>query len=166
MATPAFSLDEKAERIRDLIAQAKVIAAEFYALTGKPLGISGEVAEYDAARLMGMELVGAREASIDALMVVGDRTETIQIKGRAVDPKRRYVGRVSKMKLVPAFDAALLVLMDKTNFETLEIWRAEYDALRLRLQAPGSKARNERGSLGISQFKSIAVKVWPVEISA
>jgi hypothetical protein len=159
----AISPDERIARVQDLIAQAKLIAAEYYALTGKPLGISGEVAEHDAARLLGMQLAGVREASIDAVLHVGNRTEKIQIKGRAVDPKRRYAGRVSKIKLTPAFDAALLVLMDKANFATLEIWRAEYDDIKQRLEAPGSKSRNERGSLGISQFKSIARKIWSSE---
>ena len=55
--------EERRARVQDLIAQAKLIAAEYYVLTGKPLGISGEVAELDAARLMGMELVAAREPS-------------------------------------------------------------------------------------------------------
>jgi hypothetical protein len=158
--------DERIARIQDLIAQAKLIAAEYYALTGKPLGISGEVAEHDAARLMGMELVDAREPSIDATLMVGGRAERIQIKGRAVDPKRRYVGRVSKMKLEPPFDAAVLVLMDKRNFDTIEIWRAEYADIKARLSAPGSRARNERASLGISQFRSIAVRVWPLDAKA
>jgi hypothetical protein len=153
--------DETASRVQDLIAQAKIIAAEYYKLTGKPLGISGEIAEHDAARLLGMTLSRAREASVDALMTVDDRSLAIQIKGRAVDPRRRYVGRVSKMKLEPRFDAAVLVLMDKADFETLEIWRAEYDDIYSRLMAPGSKARNERLSMGISQFVSIAKKVWP-----
>jgi hypothetical protein len=148
-------------RVQDLVAQAKLIAAEYYRLTGKPLGISGEVAEHDAARLLGMKLAAVRAPSADAFMTVGNRDEAIQIKGRAVDPSRKYVGRVSRMKLEPRFDAALLVLMDKSTFETLEIWRAEYDAICDRLLAPGSKSRNERFSMGISQFKSIAKRVWP-----
>ena len=161
-----LAAEEKTQRVQDLMAQAKLIAAEYYVLTGKPLGISGEVAEHDAARLLGLSLAPAREASVDATVIIDGIEETLQIKGRAVDPAKRYVGRVSKMKLEPRFDAALLVLMDKASFETLEIWRAEYEAVAQRLTAPGSKSRNERGSMGISQFKSIARKIWPSEGAA
>jgi hypothetical protein len=53
------------------------------------------------------------------------------------------------------------VLLDKTTFDALEIWQAGRVAVAKRLSEPGSKARNDRQSLGISQFKSIAYRVWP-----
>ena len=151
-----------AEEISDLLSQAKRIARRYYELTGKPLGISGEVAEHEAARLLGLELAPAREAAIDAFLHTNGKTQRLQIKGRAVDASRRYVGRVSRIKLEPQFDAALLVLLDKGTFDTLEIWRAEYEDIKIRLTTPGGKARNERGSMNISQFKSIAKKIWSV----
>ena len=40
--------------VLDVLAQAKSIAAQYYKLTGKPRGITGEVAEYEAARLLGI----------------------------------------------------------------------------------------------------------------
>ena len=39
----------EAQRVRDILATVKPLAAEFYRLTGKPLGVTGEVAEYVAA---------------------------------------------------------------------------------------------------------------------
>ena len=42
---------ESSDPVLDLLAEAKVIAQRYYALTKKPLGITGEVAEYEAARL-------------------------------------------------------------------------------------------------------------------
>ncbi|TNC93512.1 MAG: hypothetical protein FD119_3941, partial [Stygiobacter sp.] len=41
-------------RIADLLRQARRIAIEYYQLTGKPLGITGEVGEYEAAHLLGL----------------------------------------------------------------------------------------------------------------
>ena len=46
-------------------------------------------------------------------------------------------------------------------FETLEIWEAERSAVVEALTAPGSKARNRRGSLAVSKFKQIGKRVWP-----
>jgi hypothetical protein len=53
----------------------------------------------------------------------------------------------------------LLVIMD----EDLEV-RCMYEATRSNVKkallAPGSKARNERGALSVSKFKSIVKEVW------
>lgn len=56
--------------------------------------------------------------------------------------------------------AVLLVLMNE-EFETLEIWEAERSVVMQALTAPGSKARNGRGSLAVSKFKQIGKPVWP-----
>jgi hypothetical protein len=39
------------DRIMEILRAAKRLAQEYRTLTGKPLGITGEVAEYEAARL-------------------------------------------------------------------------------------------------------------------
>lgn len=36
--------DSQAARLREILAQVRVLAAEYYRLTGKPLGVTGEVA--------------------------------------------------------------------------------------------------------------------------
>ena len=149
------------DEIETLIFQARSISRRYYELTGRPLGVSGELAEYSAARLLGLTLAPVREAAYDATQQRGDRQLRIQIKGRAVERQRKYVGRVPSIKLLPEFDVALLVLLDKATYEVIEIWEAPFQAIRQRLEKPGSKSRNERGSMGISQFKSIAIQVWP-----
>jgi hypothetical protein len=55
------------ERLLELLGEAKQLAREYYELTAKPLGITGEVAEYEAARLLGVELAPARTAGYDAV---------------------------------------------------------------------------------------------------
>ena len=75
-----------------------------------------------------------------------------------------YRGRVPSIKCDGEFDSVLLVLLDKATFEAIEIWEAPRKEIEQRLQAPGSRARNERGSMGIAQFKSIADRVWPTRV--
>jgi hypothetical protein len=54
---------ERRCRRHALLREAKKLAQKYLALTGKPLGITGEVAEYEAAaRILGLELTAAREA--------------------------------------------------------------------------------------------------------
>ena len=146
---------------KEILHDVKKLAVEYYERTGKPLGVTGEIAEVEAAEKLGLELVEARATGFDATRRKGRRTETVQIKGRRIlSGKPRYAGRVSKIDLGKPFDVVALVLLDE-RYEAIEIWEAPRDAVEARITAPGSKARNERGSLGISQFKSIARRVWP-----
>ena len=54
----------------------------------------------------------------------------------------------------------LLVILD-VDFRATGIWQAEREAITAAIAAPGSKARNERGALAVSKFKSIGRKIWP-----
>ena len=56
---------DQSGRILEVLRPAKSLAQEYRQLTGKPLGITGEVAEYEAARLLGVELTPARRASVE-----------------------------------------------------------------------------------------------------
>ncbi len=142
----------------EILADVKSLAVEYYDLTGKPLGVTGEVAEVAAAEKLGLELAPARTEGYDATRPGGER---VQIKGRRIlHRKRPYTGRVSKIDVTKPFDTVALVLLDE-RYEVVEIWEAGRAAIEERIRAPGSKARNERGSLGIAQFRSIAKRVWP-----
>ena len=149
------------DAIRQLKSDAKALAVRYYELTGKPLGITGEMAELEAAELLGLELADARTPGFDAYRERDGQRERIQIKGRAVDAADRYRGRCPSIKCGDQFDYVLTVLMDRRTLDVLEIWEACEADVDARLKAPGSKSRNERNSMGLSQFKSIAKKVWP-----
>ena len=84
-----------------------------------------------------------------------------QIKSRAVpDSGRANSQRLGSIKPAQEWDAVLMVLMDQ-SLRTLEIWRAERDAVVTALTLPGSKARNERGALSVSKFRQIGTRAWP-----
>jgi len=144
--------------IGEILARAKGAAVDYYRLTGKPLGITGEVGEYEAARLLGLTLADARAPGYDATDGSGLR---YQIKARAISVAgRRKSQRLGSIRLDHEWDAVLLVLMDEA-LQTLEIWEADRDAVVEALTTPGSKARNERGALAVSKFKQIGRRVWP-----
>ena len=54
------------DRVLAILSEAKLLAQEYRVLTGKPLGITCEVAEYEAARILGVELSSARNPGYDA----------------------------------------------------------------------------------------------------
>jgi hypothetical protein len=67
-----------------ILSEVKALAREYRDLTGKPLGITGEIAEYEASRLIGCELMGARHKGYDAVEQRDGRRRRLQIKGRCV----------------------------------------------------------------------------------
>jgi uncharacterized protein DUF6998 len=149
------------KKLKELLSRAKALASEYYELTHKPLGVTGEVAELEAAEKLGLELAVARTPFYDARRQGGSATRYFQIKAERSHNRTAIVDGAS-IQCDGEFDAVLLVLLDKATFDAIEIWEAPREKIVLRLQAPGSRSRNERGSMGIAQFKSIAEKVWPV----
>ena len=146
-------------RIMELLGEAKKLAQEYYALTSKPLGITGEVAEYEAARILGVELTPARQAGYDAIERTNESIRRLQIKGRCLLPNCKRGQRLGAIDVKKDWDAVLVVLLDE-NFDATEMHQAERAAVLAALSAPGSKARNERGQLGINKFKAIGNLRW------
>ncbi len=153
---------KNAKRVREILAQAKKLGAEYYQLTGKPLGITGEVAEYVAAETLGLELASARTEGYDAIRRTGNGNQRIQIKGRAYGPDAKPGQRLGTIKRGSPCDAVLLVLLDNRTLDPREMWEAPMAAVEKRLAVPGSKAR-ARGALGVNEFKKhcLARQVWP-----
>lgn len=152
------------DRVKAILADVKRLACEYYGLTGKPLGVTGEVAEFDAAEILGLELVAARTAAYDAIRRVGDSAERIQIKGRATSEAKPNQ-RLGRIKQTEGCDVVMLVLLDIKTLDAREIWEAPYPKVAECLARPGSKARNEKGALSVREFKSIGKLIWkrPVE---
>ena len=145
--------------IAQVLAEAKALARKYRELTGKPLGITGEVAEFSAAQLLGLKLAEARQAGYDALRRKNGKVTRIQIKGRCIPAKAKPGQRLGRIQLDKQWDTVLLVLMDE-DFEVLSMVEAKRAAIKRALRVPGSKARNVRGALSVSKFKAIGQEVW------
>jgi len=146
-------------RVLKILSEAKRLAQEYRQLTGKPLGITGEVAEYEAARVLGVELMTARQTGYDATELRDGVLRRLQIKGRCLLPDSKPGQRLGAIDIRKEWDSVLLVLLD-WNFEATAMFEADRDAVMAALAAPGSKARNERGALGLSKFKQIGKTRW------
>lgn len=144
-----------------VIEQAKRLAIDFRKLTGKPLGVTAEVAEFEAARLMNVSLCVAREPGCDALGTRDGRELRIQIKSRVILPDSKPGQRVPSIKLKHPWDVVWLVLLDAA-YNPTSIWEGERSAIQAALEKPGSRSRNERGALAIAGFKAISRQIWTV----
>ena len=144
--------------IEEILVAAIDLASRYKKLTGKPLGITGEVAEVSAAKILGLELAEARKAGYDA---IGLDKRKIQIKGRCLPNKPKPGQKIGSIRLDHEWDSVLLVLLNE-SFSVTEMWEAYRPEVEAALLAPGSKARNERGALTVNKFKQIGRRVWPV----
>ncbi len=146
-------------RVQQILEAIRPLAVEYLELTGKPLGVTGELAEYEASRILGLRLADARTPGYDALRGV----EKVQIKGRVagIDGKRSQ--RLSRIKADADCDVVMLVVLDRQKLLALEIWEAPMANVRTRLAVEGSAAR-KRGSLSLTEFKKhcAAERVWSI----
>ncbi len=85
--------------IAEVLADAKSLARKYRKLTGKPLGITGEVAEFSAAQILGLELAEARQSGYDAIRKENGKVIKIQIKGRCIPANAKPGQRLGSIQL-------------------------------------------------------------------
>jgi len=149
---------DELKKIGQILERARKAAIDYYSITGKPLGITGEMGEYLGAKELGLKLAQARKPGFDAKDKKGNR---IQIKARSIPKSKKMTGqRMGSIRLDRPWDKVLFVLMDE-HFKAVAMYIANRPEIESALKKPGSKARNIRGALAITQFKNIAKQVWP-----
>ena len=148
------------DAVMKILHKAKRLAQRYRQLTGKPLGITGEVAEYEAARILGVKLTPARNTGFDATEKKNGSLRRLQIKSRCLLPNCKPGQRLGSIDIEKEFDAVLMVLLDE-NFNATAIYEAERKAVINAIKEPGSKSRNERWALGVNKFKAIGKLRWP-----
>jgi len=146
-----------------LIAEARRLAVEFRRTTGKPLpGVSGEIAEHDAARLLDLEICKDRPGGYDAIGRGSRAGKRIQIKARVIFDEDKAGQRVGQLKLDQDWDSVMLVIMDE-DYRAVEIYEADREDIREAMDATGASARKKRGAMTVARFKIIARLVWTRE---
>lgn len=145
-----------------LITQARKLAAEYRRTMGKPLpGVSSEIAEHDAIRLLKLEPrpLGA-EGGYQATDPARDG-KRIQVKSRAIFDECKGGQRLGQLNLDSPWDSVVLVLMDE-DYEPYAIYEAERDEV---LAAVGSASPNraKRGAMSVARFKIIGRLAWTRE---
>ena len=146
--------------IDKLIAETRRLAAEFRRSTGQTLPVSGEIARYDAARILGLTLCEQRTAGIDAIGN-GDREgQRIQVKSRVITQDKKSGARIGQLNPNGDWDTVLLVIMDQ-DYEPCEIYEATREEIQEAMAS--SSSRSSRGALSVAKFKIISWLVWTRE---
>ena len=112
-----------------LMVEARKLAAEYRKTTGKPLGISSEIAKFDVARLMGLESVDPTQSGGYDAIGTGERNgKLVQIKGRAILEEKKSGQRIGQLKVDQEWDSVMLVMMNE-EYEPIEIYEAQRSKL-------------------------------------
>ncbi|MGB0238652.1 MAG: hypothetical protein ACPG4B_02275 [Cycloclasticus sp.] len=152
--TSPYSVDK-------LIEQARQLAADFKKMTGKPLpGVSNEIAEHDACKLLALKLHKENSDGYDAIRVSGFGPKKIQIKARAIFNDNYRGQRLGQLKLDKDWDSVVLVLMDE-NYQAFDIFEATRGDILDNLN--NNSNRMKRGAMSVAKFRNIATLVWTKE---
>jgi len=145
--------------VEKLMAEARKLAVNFRQATGKPLGISNEIAVHDVIRLMHLDAADAgNNGGFDAIGTGERAGKRIQIKGRSIASDSKSSQRIGQIKQDKEWDSIMLILLDD-GYEPLEIYEAERQPI-LDVVLQTSHKRRNRGALSLARFKKIGKLVW------
>lgn len=142
-----------------LISEARRIAADYRRATGKPLGISSEIARHDACTYLELE---PKDDAVgyDAIGLNNERKGLrFQIKGRAIFDENKSGQRLGQIKVEQEWDFIVLVIMDE-DFETSEIYEVSREEVLEDLADSEKSKRKKRGAMSVARFKRLAHLVW------
>jgi len=147
--------------VEKLMLEARKLAAQYRVATGKPLGISGEIAVHDVIRIMDLKPADNPQAGYDAIGTGVREGKRIQIKGRTVSEDAKSKQRIGQIKVDQDWDSVMLILMND-EYEPLEIYEAHREQILDAVANTSSKRRN-RGALSVAKFKHLGKLVWSAE---
>lgn len=141
-----------------LMLEARKLAAEYRRATGKPLGISNEIAIHDVIRIMGLEAVEANTSGYDAVGTGERKGRRIQIKGRTILADAKSSQRIGQIKMEQEWDSVMLILMGE-DYAPVAIYEASRDVIIDAVKKSSTKRRN-RGAMSVAKFKHVGNCVW------
>ncbi len=119
------------------------------------VGMSGELARHDAARLLGLTLLHNAEQGVDAIDAAQLK---YQIKSRVIFNQERGGQRIGQISLEGGWDRLLLVTMD-ASYQPTAIYQLDREAASAAV-GDGSAGRQKRGALSVARIKALATRVW------
>lgn len=149
-----FSIDK-------LMQETRRLAAEYRQSTGQTLPISGELARYDAARLLRLSPLTTPLKSVDFKGLEGPLAEQlIQVKSRVIFDEHKSGYRIGQLNLGADWQICALVLYE-ANYEPFAIYIATQADIAESLQK--RLASSARGQMSLAQFKRLSTLVWTPE---
>lgn len=148
--------------IDKLMHETRQLAAKYRETTGTVLPVTGEIARFDAAKALALNLIDEPGSAIDAIGT-GDREgQKVLIKGRVIFDSTRSSPRVGQLNTDQDWDLVVLVLFDD-QYQAEEIYQASREEVAEAMADKENSNRKKRGAMSIAQFKIIGQRVWTRE---
>ena len=142
--------------IEKLIEQTRKLCVQWYA-QGKTTGMTGEIAAFDAARFLDLELCEDKTVGYTAVGKGSRQDKKILIKGRAIFKDQKSRQRLGQLNMDVDWDLLVLVILDE-QFEAQEI----YEITRQKVEKALDEQKNlsRKGSMTVAKFKVLSELVW------
>jgi len=151
--------------IDKLMHETRQLAARYRQATGSTLPVTGEIARFDAAKSLDLQLLDNLNSSYDAVGKSGALADQkLVIKGRAIFDTSKSTPRIGQLNPAQEWDGELLVLFDD-EYQLIEICYASKQIIEEELNDRESN-RKKRGAMSIAQFKIIGERIWTAENGA
>ena len=148
--------------IDKLMHETRQLAAKYHQTTGTALPVTGEIARFDAAKSLGLQLKNDPSLGYDAVGTGALKGEKILIKGRVLFENSKSNPRIGQINPDQAWDHVVLVLFDD-GYNAIEIYHASSEDVKHALSIKPDSQRKKRGAMSVAQFKIIGQLVWTQE---
>lgn len=144
------------KQVEALLKEAKTLAIQYRNLSGKSLGITAEVAEFEASQKLKCSICPARTAGHDLIDCEGLK---VQVKGRVIPDNRSHrVPNILKNTLEKPWDYVVLVLFDD-QYNVTGFYKADERTVEEELNKERPKGGQKRRDMPVSDFIAIATKI-------
>lgn len=143
--------------IDKLMHETRQLAARYRQTTGTSLPVTSEIARFDAAKALDLQLLENPQTAYDAHGLGSRLNQRIIIKGRAMFDTSS-TPRIGQLNLNQDWDSVVLVLFDEL-YQPVEM----YEASKTEIEAAISQRyspQKKRGAMSVAQFKIIGQRVW------
>ncbi len=144
-----------------LMHETRQLAAKYRQTTGTALPVTSEIARFDAAKALDLQLSDDASTKHDAIGLTEPREgQRVIIKGRVIFETSKSSPRIGQLTPDESWDRVVLVLFDE-NYQAIEIYEATHDEIDQAINHESS--RKKRGAMSVAQFKIISELVWTIE---
>jgi hypothetical protein len=148
--------------IDKLMHETRQLAAKYHQTTGTALPVTGEIARFDAAKALSLQLMEDTSLGYDALGTGTFSGQKILVKGRVLFESSKSNPRIGQINPDQRWDHVVLVLFDD-DYNPVEIYHASSEDIEQALSMKTDSQRKKRGAMSVAQFKIIGKLVWTQE---
>lgn len=141
--------------LAQVMAQTRLLAAQYREATGQSLPVTVELARFDAITLLGLKEVSGADS--EAIWIDGNNQEhRVQIKGRVIFPGGKSRQMVGQLNLPADWDYTVLVIYNP-DYQPTAIYRSSRSVIE---GAIDESKNNKRGAMTVAKFKAIGELIW------